>query len=288
MQKFAVIDIGSNSVRLMLVADGKTLYKTLQTTRLGEGLANAPVLLPQAIERTAQAVASLRERALADGAEEVYVFATAAVRTAENREIFLSRVHALCGLSVEVISGEKEAEIGILGALGEADGALIDVGGASTEIVIKAGGALVYKKSADVGVVRLKDACGRDKDKLISAARAAAKTYGAVRLPKTLYAIGGTATTLAALFLGLQTYDSARVTGTEITQAQLARLADKLSAMSVEEIAALPCMPKGRADVLSGGAVLLGTLTEIFGVEKLIVSDRDNLEGYAVWNGLMR
>lgn len=288
MQKFAVIDIGSNSVRLMLVADGKTLYKTLQTTRLGEGLANAPVLLPQAIERTAQAVASLRERALADGAEEVYVFATAAVRTAENREIFLSRVHALCGLSVEVISGEKEAEIGILGALGEADGALIDVGGASTEIVIKAGGALVYKKSTDVGVVRLKDACGRDKDKLISAARAAAKTYGAVRLPKTLYAIGGTATTLAALFLGLQTYDSARVTGTEITQAQLARLADKLSAMSVEEIAALPCMPKGRADVLSGGAVLLGTLTEIFGVEKLIVSDRDNLEGYAVWNGLMR
>lgn len=288
MQKFAVIDIGSNSVRLMLVADGKTLYKTLQTTRLGEGLANAPVLLPQAIERTAQAVAALRERALADGAEKVYVFATAAVRTAENREMFLSRVHALCGLSVEVISGEKEAEIGILGALGEADGALIDVGGASTEIVVKAGGALVYKKSADVGVVRLKDACGRDKDKLISAARAAAKTYGAVRLPKTLYAIGGTATTLAALFLGLQTYDSARVTGTEITQAQLAGLADRLSAMSVEEIAALPCMPKGRADVLSGGAVLLGTLTEIFGVEKLIVSDRDNLEGYAVWNGLMR
>ncbi len=288
MQKFAVIDIGSNSVRLMLVADGKTLYKTLQTTRLGEGLAAAPVLLPQAIERTAQAVAALRERALADGAEKVYVFATAAVRSAENREIFLSRVRALCGLSVEVISGEKEAEIGILGALGEADGALIDVGGASTEIVVKAGGALIYKKSADIGVVRLKDACGRDKDKLISAARAAAKTYGAVRLPKTLYAIGGTATTLAALFLGLQMYDSARVTGTEITQAQLARLADRLSAMSVEEIAALPCMPKGRADVLSGGAVLLSTLTEIFGVEKLIVSDRDNLEGYAVWNGLMR
>jgi exopolyphosphatase/guanosine-5'-triphosphate,3'-diphosphate pyrophosphatase len=64
-------------------------------------------------------------------------------------------------------------------------------------------------------------------------------------------------------------------------------LADKLSAMSVEEIAALPCMPKGRADVLSGGAVLLATLMEELGIDALTVSDQDNLEGYAIKRGLM-
>ena len=81
MNKYAVIDIGSNSVRLMLVASGKVLYKRLNTTRLGEGLATAPVLKTEAIERSAQAVAEFYRQALREGAEQTLVFATAAVRT---------------------------------------------------------------------------------------------------------------------------------------------------------------------------------------------------------------
>ena len=146
MRKFAVIDIGSNSVRLMFVADGKVLYKTLQTTRLGEGLAEKPLLKAEAIERSALAVSDFYNRAITEGAEKVLCFATAAVRTAENRQLFLDRVSALCGLTVEVISGEEEAEIGILGALGNKDGGVIDIGGASTEIVVKKDGALLYKE----------------------------------------------------------------------------------------------------------------------------------------------
>jgi len=131
MRRFAVIDVGSNSVRLMLVADGKVLYKRLTTTRLGEGLAEAPYLKAEAAERSAVAVADFCLQAKADGAEDVFVFATAATRTAKNREIFLDRVKELCGLTVEVISGEEEAELGLLGALGGKDGAIIDIGGAN-------------------------------------------------------------------------------------------------------------------------------------------------------------
>lgn len=287
MKKFAVIDIGSNSVRLMLVADGKVLYKTLNTTRLGEGIADRPVLKREAIERSAVAVAEFYARAKKEGAEEVLAFATAAVRSAENGKEFTDRVRTLCGLTVEVISGEEEAELGILGALGNADGGVIDIGGASTEIVVKRNGAIVYKKSVNIGVVRLKDKCGREKSAIETAAREAAREYGSIPLKGSVYAIGGTATTLAALSLGLTEYSSETVTGAEIGAEEMRKTADRLSSMSVEEIAAMPCMPKGRADVIAGGAALFAVLMRELGFDKLIVSDRDNLEGYAIKKGFM-
>lgn len=288
MRKFAVIDIGSNSVRLMFVADGKVLYKSLHTTRLGEGLASSNRLTDAAIERSALAVAAYFQRAKDEGAEEVFAFATAAVRSAENRQAFLDRVKTLCGLSVEVISGEEEGEIGILGALGKADGGVIDVGGASTEIVLRENGVSVYKKSINVGVVRLKDSCGREKAALNEYAKARVEEYGELPPVQELYAIGGTATTLGAQVLGLKEYDSEKITGAVITLEQLQSLSDKLLNMTVEEIASLPCMPKGRADVLTGGAVWLCTVMERFGIKRLVISDRDNLEGYAIKRGLMK
>ena len=287
MNKFAVIDVGSNSVRLMFVADGKVLYKALNTTRLGEGLASSSVLKEEAIIRSVNAVVDFYDRAIAEGAEKVYAFATAAVRSATNGQAFVDGVFALRPLRVEVISGEEEAEIGILGALGNSDGGVIDVGGASTEIVIKEQGELIFKKSVNIGVVRLKDKCGRVQEALTQTAREAAKEYVGLPSVSNLYAIGGTATTIAALALGSQTYDSQKVTGAVLTAKNMQDMADKLSAMSVEEIAALPCMPKGRADVLSGGAVLLATLMQELGVQTLTASDRDNLEGYAVKRGLL-
>ncbi len=285
--KYAVIDIGSNSVRLMLVANGKVLYKRLNTTRLGEGLASSSLLKREAIERTANAVAAFYQRAREENAKSTYAFATAAVRTAENGGEFIERVKTLCGLNVEVVAGEKEAELGILGALGKGDGAVIDMGGASCEIAIKSNGKIVYKKSVDIGVVRLKDACGTDKTKLIQAAMRAAEKYGAIPNVKAVHAIGGTATTLGALVLGLTKYDGETVTGTEITVQELEKTADNLLNMPIEEIAALPCMPKGRADVIAGGAVALCTIMQKLGIEKMIVSDRDNLEGYAIEKGIL-
>jgi exopolyphosphatase/guanosine-5'-triphosphate,3'-diphosphate pyrophosphatase len=102
-----------------------------------------------------------------------------------------------------------------------------------------------------------------------------------------VYAIGGTATTLAALSLGLDAYDSNKVTGARISYSQMRDLSEKLLQMSVEEIAALPCVSKGREDVLAGGAVWLTTIMQTFAIEHLIVSDKDNLEGYAIKKGLL-
>lgn len=287
MNKIAVIDIGSNSVRLMLVADGKVLYKALNTTRLGEGLASSPRLKGEAVARTAAAVAEFFCRAKAEGASFVCAFATAAVRTAENGAEFVSLVKESCGLEVDVISGEEEAEIGILGALGNDDGGIVDAGGASTEIIVRKGGLVLYKKSVNIGVVRLKDMCGADRNKLVEAAKVAAESYGKVPCGVPMYAIGGTATTLAAVLLEMKEYDPSRITGTVITLEKMRFLAEKLTAMSAEEIAALPGVPAKRADVLGGGAVLYCVLMDKLGFSQIVVSDSDNLEGYAKKHGLL-
>ena len=111
--------------------------------------------------------------------------------------------------------------------------------------------------------------------------------YGEITLGDTIYGIGGTATTLAAQVLGLDSYSSEKITGSVVTVEEMQAMSDKLLSMSVEEIASLPCMPKGRADVLTGGAVLFTVLMKNLGFKRLIVSDRDNLEGYAIKKGLM-
>ena len=287
MKKIAVIDIGSNSVRLMTSADGKVLYKTLETTQLGEGIANSPVLLESAMQRTAQAVANFAARAKNEGVEEVYAFATAAVRSATNGADFVRKVKALCGVEIEVLSGNEEAEIGIKGALGERDGGIIDIGGASTEIIVRKKGKTLYEKSVDIGVVRLKDRCGRELSSLQSAAKEAVKEYGEVPKGATMYAIGGTATTIAAVLLDLKEYDGAKVSGLKLNQAQIQGLISRLVNTTVDELASHPCVPRKRAEVLLGGVVWLLEIMQAFGFEEVVVSDSDNLEGYAIVKGLL-
>ena len=286
MKKFAVIDIGSNSVRLMFVADGKILYKDLEITRLGEGLASAGVLSKEAIHRTATAVAGFYRRALSEGAESVNAFATAAVRSAANGSEFVREVRSLCGLSVEVISGEEEAEIGILGALGEKDGGIIDVGGASTEIIVREGGAIVYKKSVDVGVVRLKDVCGRDCSALSAYAGKAVLAFGEIPRAR-VYAIGGTATSLASIVLKQKVYNGAEVTGFALTEADLEKAVEYLSSTPAAQVSEETCVPLKRAEVILGGAIWLLTVVRSLQMGSIIVSDADNLEGYAVKHKLM-
>lgn len=136
--KYAVIDIGSNSVRLLLWADGSALYKKKSTTRLGEGLSLTGSLSQAAMQRSAEAVCRFAEEGRAAGAR-VLAFATAAVRRASNGAEFVARVLDACGVRIDVLSGEREAEAGLAGALRGEDGAVIDIGGASTEVIVQRG-----------------------------------------------------------------------------------------------------------------------------------------------------
>lgn len=279
--KYGVIDIGSNSVRLLLWADGQTIYKKIDTTRLGAGVEKTGRLSAEAIARTARAVAAFKAEAERAGARKVLAFATAAVRSAANGADFTSAVKALCGLSVEVVSGETEAKLGLIGALGGKDGGIIDVGGASTEVTVARGGKIVYAVSADVGAVRLRDACGEERAALETFIAERIAVYGEVP-PFNAYAIGGTATSLAALALELEPYDPARTDGLVLSAADVLRWAEKLLSLSMGERLALKGMDPRRADVLGGGALLLYRVMRAVGAEQVTVSEKDNMEGYLV------
>lgn len=279
--KISIIDVGSNSVRLAMLADGKTLYKRLKTTRLGGGLSLTGKLSAEAVERTAQAVSDFKFFAESESAEKVCVFATAAVRSASNRSLFLNRVKELCGLEVDVISGEDEARCGLLGALKGGDGGIIDVGGASTETSVCFGGKTIYSKSIDIGTVRLYDVASRDKDKLKKAIAEKLADYGEFfAKPYKMYSIGGTATTIASVKHGLKEYDPAVTDGTVILLEEIFSMADKFLTLPLEDVRAISGMEPRRADVIGGGCLLMGEVMKHFGIEQITVSESDNIEGY--------
>lgn len=281
--KISAIDIGSNSVRLALVSDGKTLYKLLKTTRLGEGLSFSGSMKDEAIERTALAVADFVNCAKAEKTDKLYAFATAAVRSASNKAQFLARVKQLCGLEIDVISGETEAKIGILGALGNNDGGIIDVGGASTEVTFRAGGRTVYSKSVNVGTVRLFDLAARNKQKLLRIISEKIEEYGEFSAENVnMRAIGGTATRLAAIKHRLLQYTPEVTDGTNFTVGELEKYADGLLSAPVEIIRA-NTICTASAEVIGGGCLLLAEIMKKLKIKSLTVSERDNLEGYIIY-----
>lgn len=278
--KYAVIDVGSNSVRLLIWSDGKTLYKGINTTRLGEGLALCGRLSQEPMERTCLAIAQFKEYARKEGVNTVRCFATAAVRSAENGAEFVALVFARTGVTVDVISGEEEASIGLLGACGAGDGGIIDIGGGSTELTLRVGGAVAYSKSLDIGAVRLYDLCGRDYEALDKLAREKIKGYGEVSCDVPLYGIGGTATSLAALAQGLKEYNPEKVQDYKLTVPCLEQTVRRVFSETPGKLAEESCLPLKRAEIIGGGALLLLRLLEYLKVSEITVSERDNLEGY--------
>ena len=287
--KISAIDVGSNSVRLMVMADGKTLYKQTDTTRLGEGLAASGRLLPEAIERTARSVQLFAAAAELNGAGTPYVFATAAVRSAVNGGDFVKRVKQLTGIDVDVIGGEEEAACGLAGALRGSDGGMVDLGGASTEITVQKGGKKVYSKSVDIGTVRLYDLAGQDRQALQKVIDRKLAEYGAPDLSAVdMYGVGGTATSLAAIFHGLEPYDPKVVDGTFLSAQWLGEEAERLLPLTVEERKKVKGMDVRRADVIAGGCLLMYSLLSKFGSGGITVSESDNLEGYVILRGLAK
>ena len=277
--KFGVIDIGSNSVRLMINQDGNTERKDVITTRLAEKMGTERVLQDYAIDRTVSAVSFFVEKARLELVDEILIFATAAVRQAVNKKVFLDKVFNLTNINVEVVEGQEEAKLGALGALNGRDGGIIDVGGASSEVLVVKNGQIVYSKSIDVGAVKIYNECGQDKKKILDFVKKAVVEYG--NIPKTaFYGIGGTATSIASIDLKMVKYDPKKVQGHILTIQQIKDMRDLLLDMSIEQKRALTGLQPDRAEIIAGGVALIYEILTLANVDKLFISEMDNLEGY--------
>ncbi|MEG9429701.1 MAG: hypothetical protein VZQ61_02105 [Christensenellaceae bacterium] len=279
--KYGVIDVGSNSVRLLISENGKSLKKLINTTRLAEGKKDG-LLLEQSSLRTLKAIKEFVGLARENGADKIYVFATAAVRNAKNGKDFASAVKKECGYDLDIVSGDTEAEIGVIGALKGKDGAVLDIGGGSTEIAVIKDSKCVYTKSIPIGAVVLTEKFGQNAEKILEYAKNAVKDFGDV--PKAeFYCIGGTCTSLAAVSLKLAEYDPERVDGYKFTQDTLFALASRISGLSVEERKGLAGLQKERADIIHAGACIFRAVAEYVGAKTFTVSESDNLEGYLAY-----
>jgi exopolyphosphatase/guanosine-5'-triphosphate,3'-diphosphate pyrophosphatase len=276
----AVIDIGTNTVKL-LVADisqhqAVPVFAMDCTTRLGEGVDLSKNLLPAAMVRTIRAIQDFLAEARALGATDCVALTTSAARDAANRDGFLAQVRHVCGLDVELISGEREAELIFRGVSSDPEwsGAsilVVDVGGGSAEFIQGAGGKMEFFRSLPLGALRLTEKFGEGRfielcEQLRATLREAladCKVRG-----HRMIGTGGTIVTLAKVECGA-------VDHATISREKLQALVRRLEAMPLAKRKKVPRLPPERADIIvAGGAVFLMAM-EVLGADELTVSVRN-------------
>ena len=277
--KYGLIDIGSNSVRLLVCDENTTYLKTNKITRLSENMGDELILKLEMVARTVEAVSFFVNLARCNNVEVVKIFATAAVRLAKNQKFFLEQVKSKTGYDVHVVSGELEACLGVSGALNGKDGALIDIGGASTELAVVNGGEIVYKKSINIGAVSLYSRFNEDLDKILNEIKSKILELD-FDASNFLYGIGGTITSLASIHLKLEPYDSSKIHGHCMTFKTVEKIVKKLCSLSLSEREKIVGLQRERAVSITSGALILYEIMKKFKISTITISESDNLEGY--------
>ncbi len=269
----------------------------MRITRLSQGVDASQTLTPQAMERTFDVLATYR--AACDGFRVTtgLLVATSAVRDASNRSTFLSRAHGLVGFEAKVLSGAEEAAFSYAGATNDVEEVavptmIVDVGGGSTELALKRRGEL-KSYSMQLGCVRVSErALGRgvvtpegdeaarsmieaELDRAFSAVPDFALVAGHVRL----IGLAGTVATLAQMDAGITIYDRDVVHHRTLTRALVQEWRDRLAGETPEERLAHPGMVVGREDVLTAGLFILDAVMGRLGVQELLSSESDILDG---------
>lgn len=288
MKQYAVADIGTNSARLMIAhADKNKIiveYKTIRYIRVGEGLFDNTIT-KAAMRRTADAINDFLEICGQYNKDSFFCFATSAVRDAKNSEEFTKFIRSECGITIDIISGKKEALLGFLGCI-DGQGGMFDIGGGSTEVMTGSIGDITFKKSYSIGTVRCHQLFpggdSADKNAFDSAHRLALDTFKDVpTMQGFIYtAIGGTPTALAAIDLGLKKYDAKLIHGYVISREKAQSLCDMLKSKTKQQRMELMGLEDKKADVIVFGAILLLEFMKASKADCITVSDSDNLEGY--------
>lgn len=296
--KYAAVDVGSNTVRLLVasVVNGRICPDVYfrKITRLAGGLDLHHDLSPDSMERTLDALAEVAEVVRSKQIKDIRAVATEALRQAGNAAAFISMVKQRIGLSLELIGGCEEAKlcaVGVSMALDPRPGCclIFDIGGGSTEFIVQRHAEILFRASYPLGVVRLSEG-GSPVDLYINTILSqlltdlrAADLISLVLNPECfLVGTAGTVTTLAALDMGMTFYDWQRVNNYVLTRIAVSELRERLSSLNHAERELLPGMEKGRGDLILPGASIVLELMSMLGKDSLRVSDFGLLEGVLI------
>ncbi|MFF5726660.1 exopolyphosphatase [[Kitasatospora] papulosa] len=309
MTRVAAVDCGTNSIRLLVAdvdpatGDFTELDRRMRIVRLGQGVDRTGRLAPEALERTFDACRDYAAAIKELGAERIRFVATSASRDAENSDTFVRGVLEILGVEPEVVTGDLEAQLSFDGATKELVGGdhlerpylVVDIGGGSTEFVV-GDDRVRAARSVDIGCVRMTerhlvldgavvDPPTPERIAAIRADVAAALDLVEETVPissaATLVGLAGTVTTVAAMALGLEEYDSEAIHHSRVSVERVREITERLLASTHEERAAIPAMHPGRVDVIASGALVLLAVMERAGAREVVVSEHDILDGIA-------
>jgi exopolyphosphatase/guanosine-5'-triphosphate,3'-diphosphate pyrophosphatase len=299
LSRVAAIDCGTNSIRILIadISGGKfkEVLRDMEIVRLGQGVDENKSFNLDAINRTLAAVEKFKNQLAGKGVEKIRFCATSATRDAANRDLFIDGVRQILGVEVEVIPGEEEARLSFNGATKEllqsdAPFLVVDIGGGSTEFVY-GNKEVEFAKSVDIGCVRMSERHLKsqpvemsqvaqaiiDIDKAIAQAAAVVP----ISTAKTLVAVAGTATTIAAAALELETYDRYAIHLSRIPAEKVHKVSAAFQAMTKSEISKLGFMHPGRVDVITAGSLVLSRVMAATGATEFVASESDILDGMA-------
>jgi exopolyphosphatase/guanosine-5'-triphosphate,3'-diphosphate pyrophosphatase len=297
--RVAAIDCGTNSIRLLIAdIDGnnfREVVRDMEIVRLGQGVDETGQFHPDAIARTLAAVDKFAAEIAKRGVEKIRFCATSATRDATNRHLFVDGVRERLGIELEVISGDEEAALSFAGAIKDLDPSngpflVVDIGGGSTEFVFGTS-TVEAARSVNIGCVRMTErhfASDPATPEQIEAARSdiqAAIAQAAAVVPitkaKTLVAVAGTATTVAAAGLDLPEYDRYAIHLSRISAQQTHDAATMFATSNREQRLALGYMHPGRVDVIAAGSLVLSEIMKATEASEFVASESDILDGMA-------
>ena len=298
-ERYAVIDVGTNSVKLHVgERDGTGSWRTIvdrsELTQLGEGLEKSGEVAPEAAERTVRAIAHMSHEARRNGVRAIVAVGTAGLRIARNAAAVLDAIRVQTGIRVQVIPGAEEGRLAYLAVkawlrLPESALVVFDTGGGSTQFTFGQGAHVDEQFSVDVGAVRYTERFGLAgtvaTDVLRDAFAAISDDLSRIEgrpPPHTLVAMGGAVTNIAAVKHGLSKYDPDIIQGTVLDRDEIDRQIEMYRVREAAERRSIVGLQPKRAEVILAGACIVRTVMDKLGQRAFTVSDRGLRHGVFV------
>lgn len=285
--KVAIIDMGSNSLRLLLGEKKNGNWynekKQLWTTRLGDRNEDGS-LKDESMKASYKAIQDMLVLSQNYGAQVIYAFATSAVREASNGSEFLEAIKSYGPIKTRILSGQEEADYGFKGAAADyldsgKHYAIIDVGGGSTELALGSKDGVYWTRSYPVGAVRLQNLSEESPQAIWNETTGLWDPMPIQGDFDRFIGIGGTATTLAAMALKMKDYDPLVIQGYKLTREAIEGMIMNLRYMTKEEKKRVAGLPEGRVDIIVAGAEIITSFMDAYEVPCIYVSDKDGMEG---------
>ena len=245
-------------------------------------------LTEQSIRSSVEAVAELAELARVCGAQEIFVFATSAVRDASNGDDFTRRAEAASGTHIEIVSGEQEAVLSYIGASSGGRCGMIDIGGGSTEFTVGEDETVLGAVSLQMGAVRMnaqtpvrsREEYEASVERCMHMIRRDAQELLACPRPEYWVGVGGTMTTIGAMQKGIALFDPNLCEGMTISRAEVCAWGRKIARLPMADRRQIVGLMPHRADIIPSGIAILEASMRVFGMEELALSAHGNMDGF--------